>query len=241
MTRLWNLALAFSIALFAAGCSPADGTKCVIGQSIACACSSGATGAQVCEDGSRYGTCSCETGNPSNGDMRGNPSVDLRGGGGKRVFVTRASYSGDLSRGFTGDNIDQLCQNAANGATLGGTFVTWAVSPAGTLPINRLTGQGPWYAVDGSLLFNNRDNLKTSPIKPIELDEFSTTCNFCPVWTGLTSGGAPTYGCYGTKFWDDSRSSTRGRAGATSYPGSAWIDDRDLTCDNQAHLICVEN
>jgi hypothetical protein len=230
--------LGFVLLFVASGCSDSgDGSRCVVGQSIVCACSNGSMGAQSCEDGSRYSACSCDpsTMNPGNRDLGMNPS------GGKRIFVTRTSYDGKMSTAFTGDNIDQLCQTAADGAALGGTFVSWAVSPAGVLPISRLTAQGPWYALDGTLLFNNKENLKTTPMNPIELDEFKQACQFCEVWTGLTSGGVAAVGCYYTKYWNDNSSSGSGRAGSTSATDSSWIDKRDADCRESKHLICVEN
>jgi len=226
---------------------PGEGSRCVVGQSIACACTDGSMGAQVCEDGSRYSKCSCDPTDPTNPDppnrdLGMNPSVDLRTStGSKRIFVTRASYDGKMSTAFTGDNIDQLCQIAANGAGLGGNFITWAISPAGSLPIDRLTAQGPWYDLNGKLIFNNKDNVKTTPVSLIEVDEFKQNCKFCDVWTGLTSGGVASVGCYYNKYWNENSVSVRGRAGQTSMSGSSWIDYRELSCNSSSHLICVEN
>jgi hypothetical protein len=59
-----------------------EGGACVPGQSIACACPNGDTGAQVCnEDGASYGPCICEDdGGGDDGGTGGDGGTDGEGG-----------------------------------------------------------------------------------------------------------------------------------------------------------------
>ena len=124
-----------------------------------------------------------------------NIAVNNSGGmppdGALRVFVTRTKYTGDLG-GLAG--ADSLCTAAAASASLGGEWVAW-LSDEFTDAIDRVSGEGPWYRMDGEIVFNNAAHLATTPLNPILLDEFGTsqTCGVVPfgssVWTGTGNGG----------------------------------------------------
>lgn len=112
-------------------------------------------------------------------------------GGVKRVFATSKTYSGNLLAEGGGANglagADNLCNQL--GAPLGGSWVAWLSE--GASAFDRITGQGPWYRVDGTtLVFPDRESLKGLPLVPISTDEQGNThTSNAQAWTGTDVGG----------------------------------------------------
>ncbi len=168
--------------------------------------------------------------------------------GALRVFVTRSTYAGDLG-GLAG--ADERCMAAAASAGLRGQWVAW-LSSSYTDAIERIEGVGPWYRLDGVMVFNNTAHLRTTPLVPIDRDEFGEPgCNG-RVWTGTGTGGdALPIGRYPhcqnwTAGWSANSDGTENDAiaGSCSELGG-WTDHQDFSARNfscgwDAHLYCFE-
>jgi hypothetical protein len=112
---------------------------------------------------------------------------------GKRVFVTSQRYPADLRTAggqATGRaSADAICQQLADASALGGTFVAW-LSTTDLDAIDHITGTGPWYRMDGHMVFANRANLGTVPPVAITIDETHGTPDpYYESWTGTGLGG----------------------------------------------------
>ncbi len=160
----------------------------------------------------------------------------------KRVFATSKTFGGDLQSegaGTSGLNgADKLCNEHA--ANLGGTWVAWLSTGSGA--IGRITSNGPWYRVDGSVeLFPDRDALKGVPKAPIAMDENGFTIGSdVRAWTGTDVGGTPATTGQKCNAWT-SGGIYFGQYGEVSSQGTQWTDageDSCLTAKNR--LICFE-
>jgi hypothetical protein len=157
--------------------------------------------------------------------------------GAKVFFVTSAEYDGDL-RAATGAAApveggaaaDVLCQAAADGAQLKGTFTAFVNDSAGTAQ-SRITGNGPWYTLGGKKVFNNKAGLLSTPLELLTVDEQGKFVTGW-IWIGSNTGTC--------QNWTSGTLST-GLAysgGATSVGSMRSTDS--LTCNNQGHLYCLE-
>ncbi len=188
------------------------------------------------------------------GDGTGGGSPDAPGGtspaGSKRVFVTSTTYTGDLATA-AGTPIDaqnagvmsanKLCQTAASAAALGGIWKAILHQPGSGL--DALADVGPWYRLDGTLVFNNRAQLRTTPLAPISIDELGhQQLGLGYVWTGLHAGGAPVPGCmYGSyAIWTFGNSAQNGVVGMMIATDSRWLYDSAVPCNTPNHLYCIE-
>jgi hypothetical protein len=215
------------IILGAAGC----GGFCVAGQSIECTCINGQTGAQVCQQDRTYGACDCST-PPGNG---------------KKVFVTSATYGAAFGNGANTGRVgaDLLCNNSAKSAGLTGTFVAWLSNEARpgltlTNAADAVTGDGPWYRIDGMKAFNNHANLSTIPLVSLDFTEQGQKLPVTQVqrvWTGTGTGG--TLGAADCDAWITTGDTVEGQYGDPNTPAQ-WTDAGGQSCNNQAHLYCFE-
>jgi hypothetical protein len=168
------------------------------------------------------------------------------------MFVTSNSFGGDLKTagGSTDTGIDggdRLCTLAAQAAELGGTWKAW-LSDSRTDAIDRIAGEGPWYLVDGTTkVFNNKANLVTGPIAPIDQDEQGRSLPSVAAWTGtLDSGRTSGFHCRDWTFCGGDDSSGPGAVGTVGDPtltpnfnyGVSWTSLR--TFSTTANLMCFE-
>jgi hypothetical protein len=231
-----------------------DGNRCTPGQSTGCVCTNGDTGAQVCGSDGTFGACSCDspgrTSGPRDGGDNSIVPPDLRqaSGTGKRVFVTSASYSGNLaaaagvSDGLAGG--DKLCNSAAIGGGVGGTWKAW-LSSSTVSAIDRIADVGPWYLTNGRLAFRNKAQLTTDPLTAIEVDEGGRLVGAGVwtgtegVWTGTASGGQrASTTCVS---WTSDSSTSFGTLGINYSPDSSWTDGSPpWSCETPFHLYCFE-
>lgn len=172
------------------------------------------------------------------------PNATADGGvttaGGLRVFVTKATYSGDLTlRGGEGHGLDAgdaLCQVAAEGAQLDGRFVAYLASKNADA-IDRIKDDGPFLTLKGTVAYRNRSALgaaisipltNESGDEPSMNDGFSTT-----FWSGASAAGRATEAhCNG---WT---SDSPGYLGTTASPRGTTT--YDFSCSGSYHLLCVE-
>ncbi len=154
-------------------------------------------------------------------------------GGSKRIFVTAASYSGNLG-GLAG--ADQKCNLAAQAETLGGGWKAW-LSDSTTNAIDRIQDVGPWTLVGQTIIFKNKANLTTIPVHSVDITEQGKVVSSANVWTGTQSGGQGTNGtCQG---WTYSNSSYYGTAGSVLQI-SEWTSSVASSCSEENHLYCIE-
>lgn len=213
-------------------CSPGAQT-CIVGQSAACTCTSGKTGAQVCQSDGTFGACSCTgTGptdtNPGMADGGTNPSV-----GPKRVFVTKLTYSAKAVS-------DSICQNAADAVSLGGKWKAWLTYRfANENAIDRITATGPWKLLTGETVFQNHGQLSTTPSVAIQVTEMGTKLTQTEVvFTGTTTGGvASDQDCSG---WGSDSAGLYATVGLCSATDTKWTSYDLQLCTTSAHLYCFE-
>jgi len=188
-------------------------------------------------------------GKVGNGSEEGDPPEADAGrpaAGQKRVFVSNASYPADLrSAGGGSDGLaagDKLCNTAAQAATLGGTWKAWlsGTSLAGTTDAaDRIAEAGPWYRLDGQKAFNNKANLMTAPLVPLNVDENRRQIILpAEVWTGTRVGGrASALDCNG---WGGGAFNGNATTGSTDGVDQRWTDATLTRCAEKARLYCLE-
>ncbi len=190
----------------------------------------------------------------------------------KRVFVTRTAYSGDLkSAGAAADGLagaDALCGIAAQSMSLGGTWRAW-LSTTTVKAQDRIVGDGPWVDLHGDIVFNNKANFFTGPLRAIAFDERgdSTVIEFTSgdtqgvaVWSGTTSALAVTRAPLGAMEmltcldWTENDGAQRGGFGTSDNSNNGWTEfragvvpvgaasaaDGAVQCNSEGHLICFE-
>jgi hypothetical protein len=161
-------------------------------------------------------------------------------GGKKRIFVTAATYSGQLTTG-TGAQAaaDAHCTLAAQSVNFGGTWIAW-LSDGQYSAWSRINDVGPWYLVDGATkVFNNKANMTTVPLTPINMTEQGTRLLSSPefVWTGSNSGGQPSQvDCNG---WTTSSFDFYGSVGNAAST-STWEHDSTEYCSTSHRYYCIE-
>lgn len=158
----------------------------------------------------------------------------------KRIFVTSASWTGDLRNiaqqetGLTSG--DHLCHQAAQAGNLRGTYRAW-LSTAEEDAIDRVEDVGPWYPPGGTEpLFNNKAHLAGVPLLPLtitehkhELDPQEQHC----VWTGTQTGGVFDNDC---TEWE--ATSGWAIAGDPSVVEN-WTRGSDVDCYRRCRLYCL--
>jgi hypothetical protein len=187
-----------------------------------------------------------ENGDPQNGDADGG---DATASGNKlRVFVTSATFTGDLATaGEGGSGIasgDAICQTAADGAHLGGRFVAF-LSGGKTHAVDHVVDDGPFYKLDGrALVYDSKAAIaggtKVDPSSGSYGSHFTlSTESGSPVaatddfWTGsLDNGHASGNDC---NQWTSTDGSFHGvSADVTGTRSSA------NPCVSKRPLLCVE-
>jgi hypothetical protein len=173
----------------------------------------------------------------------------------KRVFVTAASFHGDLQQqGAGADGLagaDLLCAAAATSASLGGTWVAW-VSTSGVDAISRLASDGRWTLIDEvTEVFASRSQIQFGPKHAIDVTEageplLPSGVDLPVVWTNTDSFGK--YSDDGENNACDDWSAQTGVAAvgvifdpALGGPGLSWTDTKQpRACGGAYHLYCFE-
>ena len=104
----------------------------------------------------------------------------------KKVFVTSASYNGNLG-GVSGAN--EKCQLLATEVGLEGNFEAWVLNPSSNF--DRSFDNIPYYLIDGTLVADNWIDLTDGGIQnPINMDENGDIVpSGTRAWTATNSGG----------------------------------------------------
>ena len=170
---------------------------------------------------------------------------------GLRVFVTSLRYSADLRTAggqATGlASADAICQTLADAAAVGGTFRAW-ISTTTVDAIEHITGNGPWYRMDGALAFPNRATLGTTPLVPIMIDEKGGFPDpFYESWTGTALGGylAPLGSRQSVTCWDWTSTVDSTQVGGVvvdiDASGASWTELATGYCSPfRRRLYCFE-
>jgi hypothetical protein len=220
--------LVLLLPLIEIACSSATAGRCTPGMSEACACASGATGAQVCNAGGTFDSCNCT-------------SVSNNGNSNKRLFISSQSYSGNLKlngQGATGvGGADNLCNGLAMGQRLGGTWKAW-ISDSTTNAIDRIADVGPWYLLNGTKVFNNKAGLSGNALATIDINEAGNPLAGGVVWTGTSKTG--TQQANNCNDWTTEDSTVFGTDGQPVFP-DGWSDEyAGAGCDSKLGLYCFE-
>jgi hypothetical protein len=157
----------------------------------------------------------------------------------KRIFATSTRHNGDLKTaggGATGlEGADNLCRTAATGGGLGGSWKAW-LSDSSTNAIDRIADVGPWYALDGKLVFNNKAGLATTPVNAIRVDQNGNAWGG-EVWTGTSVGGSKSGSC----CLDWTSTDSAGVDATIGSSGYNWTDTAwTRICSNKCFLYCIE-
>ena len=157
----------------------------------------------------------------------------------KRVFVTANSFGANMKvqgGGATGlEGADNICNNAAQAASLGGVWRAW-LSDSTASAIDRISDVGPWLnATRTSIVFPNKATLTQSPSNWFDL---TTEAGDPPatgyVWTGTTTGGhiASFNGNLATcgDWTDDMSDSVYGWTGSVGSNVLSWTDSIPEQC-----------
>lgn len=209
------------------------------------ACSGVATGTDGTSGASgTSGRSGFDNGSPTDEPQASSGSKDGSSGslgtpttGAKRFFVTSQTYDGDLaSKG----GADTLCQVAADGAVLGGKYKAY-LGTSSLPPTYGLAEGGPWYlpaAVGGKgggfKVFNNKANLSTTPLVPLDTDERGRDLPYDSsyVWTGVSGDD-----CNG---WTSKSATYYGGHGTPHTSDDTWRDSGKTSCSAKFRLYCVE-
>jgi len=158
----------------------------------------------------------------------------------RRIFVTSKTMTpdfGGLSQG------DAICQNAAQGAGLGGTWMAW-LSTGQTSAASRLEhATVPYKLVTGTTVASDWTVLTGGTLAhAIDRDETGALDATATVATGTTaSGGSASGNCNG---WTSKTSSFSEAAGETTAQAtdSSWTDAFSYVCSGATlvSLYCVE-
>jgi hypothetical protein len=162
--------------------------------------------------------------------------------GTKRVFVTAATFGGDLASAGNSSSgragADHICSAAATAAGLGGAWVAW-LSDA-TNAIDHVNDVGPWHLTDANatIAFRSRADLSGDPLAAIDHNENETTNNSDGVWTGTAGGAKSGNSC---QSWMSAAAAAVGTFGKSDYmTGGAWSSFQTLSCNSSLHLYCFE-
>jgi hypothetical protein len=168
------------------------------------------------------------------------------GAGKKRLFETRTRFKGNLVAAANAEGGpvtnglaagDELCNRTAAAAGLGGTWIAW-LSDSATNAIDRIQDVGPWYRLDGALVFANKAALAGNPRVETFVTEDCTVSDLA-VWTGTLSNG--TKASNTCDDWGSSGSDVHGLCGfANTTTNQKWSEGTVPLCNTAYNLYCFE-
>lgn len=157
----------------------------------------------------------------------------------KRIFVTSSGSSGALG-GLAG--ADSRCQQAANNASLGGTWKAW-LSSSTTSAASRLTHSSvPYRRLDGVVVANDWTELTSGVLaNSILHDEFGAVQTQYQTWTGTASDGSSwTCTLCNCLDWTSGSDVYNGGIGRDSSSNSLWTQFQGVGCSSAIQLYCLE-
>jgi hypothetical protein len=175
----------------------------------------------------------------------------------KRIFITAASFHGDL-RGQGGgldglDGADRICAAAANAAALDGAWLGW-VSTSNVDALSRLRTDARWTLLDGvTEVFPSTDAIQLGPRHAIDVSETGVTLNAASgasldVWTNTDRLGRNSSTGESDACADWTSQAGVAAVGVVFNPalparaGLSWTDTGlPQGCGASHHLYCFEN
>jgi hypothetical protein len=171
---------------------------------------------------------------------------------GMRAFMTAAVFDGDLraagakSNGLAG--ADALCQQAADGATLGGYWVAW-ISDTTSDAVDRVADDGPWsFAKTTDVAYANRAAVSSGTPSNLtdehgdvviatatKTDEFGNTTQY-NTYPAYWSGGSASGRSSGHDCSRWTSADVFPASGTTAFGGVPIEDD----CIYSQHLLCLQ-
>jgi len=191
-----------------------------LGYVVLIGCGGGPAAPGAKDSGGTDGTTATDGGNPP---------------GSKRIFITATGYTGNLA-GSAG--ADTICTAASDVVGLGGRWTAW-ISTASSDALSRIQEVGPWFLLDGTMVFTNKANFRTMPLAPIAVDEHGVAVAAgAVVWTGTLTGGIHSAtDCQGFTAAD---STVAGTVGITSSVMSWTSAVSTANCASALSLYCIE-
>jgi len=168
-----------------------------------------------------------------------NDAVVVGGGTANRVFVTSATFDGNLG-GQTG--ADMKCQTAATMAGLQGTFIAF-ISTSTSDAISRLAGSRGWLRMDGAPVVDQPAQIASLTMwNPIDLDEHGVVATLSgEPWTGSTMQGMHSPGVTTCSDWTVNTPNTAtGGAGLVQASWPSSISGVASECRAFGPLYCFE-
>ncbi|MCB9991211.1 MAG: hypothetical protein H6867_07495 [Rhodospirillales bacterium] len=162
---------------------------------------------------------------------------------GRQVFITSASWAGDL-KGITGATYK--CQDAADTAGLTGIFRPWLTAYSTSLEPQDIFTQSsiPYLLVTGTKIADNWTDLVDGSIDAIiDRDENGTQQTGREVWSNTTTSGArKNSGGNNHCFeWTSGNGGHGGEKGDNTYADSRWTDNGTASaCSGLKRLYCFE-
>ena len=153
-----------------------------------------------------------------------------------RMFVSSSSHNGNLG-GVAG--ADTICQNLADTATLGGTWMA-LLSDGATHARDRLNTDAYIYNLNGKLLFD-RNQIWSGDTNffAVQYDENVGSVN-AEVWTGTRPNGNR-YGDHCSSWTVGTGFPNTGTAGGSNDDVfNIWIDGPTGQCDELKRIYCLE-
>ncbi|MEZ4385148.1 MAG: DUF4215 domain-containing protein [Nannocystaceae bacterium] len=190
-----------------------------------------------CGDGFVQPGEGCDDGNDDDGDACSNSCEP----GGLRVFVTKATFNGNLG-GIAG--ADAKCTTAATAADLGGAWRAWlSANEDANSPSARFDGpkDQAFYRVDNVKIADDWADLTDGSLDaPIDRDEFGETLGgTARVWSNVDPD-ASNEGTVDCNTWSSNASWRSGNIGSRNLGDSRWTSDGSRNCDSGRRLYCFE-
>jgi hypothetical protein len=153
----------------------------------------------------------------------------------KRAYV-RGGNLGNFG-GFAGG--DNRCRDGMTISGLGlSSWKAWLSDPT-TDAIDRIVTDGPWYDLDGRLIFANKAAMTAAsgPANPFTLDQFGTS-NGGRVWTGTNADG--THAGQSCGGWLGVGAGLQGNLGSQDSQWTSFTSDDCTGISNPAGIYCFE-
>ncbi len=175
--------------------------------------------------------------NNPGGPPDGGPPV-VSNPGGKRIFVTRATYDGNDFQSLPG--ADERCRVSALAAGYAGVWRAW-LSDNNTDAAERLTDVGPWKLMGTErVAFKDLVQTRGYPSVNLDRDEYGEPfLTRTTIWTGTKIQGFRDPGSTCAN-WASESNSNSGRYGLTDATSQSWTDDGIDACYDSKHLLCFE-
>jgi len=217
---------------------------CAFDESACYACGDGTVDPGEACDGSAAGhTCLVETGLP-NGSITCSASCtldtsDCSGTPSRTVFITAGQYSANFGGALGADDI---CQDAADDAGLGGTFRAW-VSDSATTPLDRFDHEGGAYQLlNGTVIANDWDDLVDGNIAAaIGITELGSAINPATTTVATATDANGDRQEFNGDCLDWSTNSMNQTAGIGNEENTvSWSSSGAVFCNTPMSLYCFE-